>query len=117
VEVTQRLCRAVGHLADVVLPRVCAACGEATGATGGELCRDCWAELSRSVGGTYCSSCGEDRVSYLLVDGRCTRCRDGKSRLRLQEFARVGRYDGVLKQLVLSFKHHFVLDRLSPAAF
>jgi predicted amidophosphoribosyltransferase len=34
------------------------------------------------------------------------------SRLRLDGFARVGRYGGVLKDLVLGFKRHFVLDRL-----
>ncbi|HVP12373.1 MAG TPA: double zinc ribbon domain-containing protein, partial [Phycisphaerae bacterium] len=99
-------------VADLVLPRVCAACGKSVAGNDSELCGDCWRELSLSVGGSYCESCGVDRVSYLLSDGRCTDCRARKARLRLDGFARVGRYDGALRQLILSFKRRFVLDRL-----
>jgi predicted amidophosphoribosyltransferase len=112
VELKRWLWSAGGHVSGLVLPRVCAACGAAVDGGGRELCSGCWCELSRTVGGTYCSCCGEDRVSYLLRDGQCTRCRLKKSRLRLDGFARVGRYGGVLKDLVLGFKRRFVLDRL-----
>jgi predicted amidophosphoribosyltransferase len=112
VEVKQWLRQGGERLAELVLPRVCAACGKDLGSAGGEMCRDCWEEVSRGVGGTYCRRCGEDRVSYLLSDGECTKCRLKKGRLRLDGFARVGRYDGALKQLILGFKHRFVLDKL-----
>ena len=112
MELGQLLRSIGGHVSGLVLPRVCAACGRTLRGDTGELCHDCWSELSRTVGGAYCSCCGEDRVSYLLRDGRCTRCRLKTNCFRLDGFARVARYGGVLKDLVLSFKRNFVLDRL-----
>lgn len=106
---TSRLRRRLGGL---VLPRTCLACGQAIESDAGELCLDCWTELEQAVGGGYCKTCGEDRDSYLLRDGRCTRCLTKRPGLRLDGFARVGRYDGTLKRLILAFKRHFVLDRL-----
>lgn len=95
-----------------MFPPVCAACGTAVLDSTDELCRSCWEELSLVVGHAYCMSCGEDRQDYLLTDGQCTKCRVGDTPSRFDGFARVGRYDGVLRQLILSFKRRFVLDGL-----
>lgn len=56
--------------------------------------------------------CGEDRQEYLLTDGQCTKCRVGGRWEHFDGFVRVGRYEGPLRQLILSFKRRFVLDDL-----
>lgn len=99
-------------LADIVLPRACAACGLSIGLNEQDLCEGCARQLSACTGVAYCRTCGEDRNEYLLHDGRCTHCLLGKSRRRFAGFARVGKYDGALKALILRFKKSFVLDRL-----
>jgi predicted amidophosphoribosyltransferase len=96
----------------VLFPPVCAACGTATLDSADALCLSCWEELSLVIGHAYCMSCGEDRQDYLLTDGQCTKCRIGDTPYRFDGFARVGRYDGTLRQLILSFKRRFVLDGL-----
>lgn len=99
-------------VADLVLPRVCAACSSQIGLDDERLCEVCARDLLRQTSGAYCLTCGEDRNEYLLHDGRCTQCLLGKSRRRFANFIRAGRYDGPLKSLILRFKHNFTLDRL-----
>jgi len=96
----------------VLFPPTCAACGAEILASADELCRPCWEGLSSVVGHPYCRSCGEDRQAYLLTDGRCTKCVVGDTPYRFDDFARVGRYDGTLRRLILSFKRRFILDGL-----
>ncbi len=96
----------------LLFPPICASCGDAIFDSADELCRDCWATLSLAVGHTYCGSCGEDRHNYLLPNGRCTKCAVGGGPNRFDGFVRVGRYEGSLRRLILSFKHRFVLDGL-----
>ncbi len=96
---------------DILSPQVCHSCGTAIGHEGRDLCTLCWDELSKSISGDYCETCGADRGEFLLDEGRCTPCREKKAgRFRFDRFIRVGRYSGVLQQLILQFKHRFTLD-------
>lgn len=98
---------------DLLSPRVCLSCEAAIGPEGRSLCNDCWDELGRDIDGEYCVRCGEEPGAHLLFDGECTACREGQSgSIRFHRFVRVGRYDGVLKRLILQFKHRFTLDDL-----
>src|SRR5262245_55293736 len=90
-------------LADLVLPNVCAVCNAALGREPIGLCRYCWEELGEVVSADYCRRCGTDVGPHLLRDGVCTHCLEAKSRVRFDAFVRVGRYDGILKDLVLRF--------------
>ncbi len=103
--------RFAAAVADLVLPRTCAACGAAIGLEEADLCTSCAIELQAAVTGIYCRHCGEDRGDYLLHDGRCTRCVTKKPRPGFEAFARVGRYEASLKAVVLRFKREFFLDR------
>lgn len=99
-------------LIDLLIPPACSACGAAILREDGRLCVQCAMALNRCISGDYCQSCGEDHGAHLLIEGLCTSCREGKPSLRFDRFVRVGRYDDVLKSLVLGFKRRFTLDRL-----
>lgn len=98
------------RVSDLVIPRLCAACGCRMGLSADELCGACWTELSTLVSARHCRGCGSDAGPHLLIDGRCTHCRMKRGAFDL--FVRVGPYAGVLRSLVLRFKREFVLDRL-----
>lgn len=112
VQLASWAARGRARFADLLLPRGCAACRRSLEPGAGELCAGCAWGLESVVGGNYCTTCGQDRNCHLLIDGRCTACRLGKPRLRFSGFARVGRYSGALRTLVLRFKREFVLDGL-----
>jgi len=99
-----------GRVADVIMPRQCAACGRPIGEGDLRLCGACAWELAGLVGGAYCRTCGEDRGPHLLLNGCCTACRLKKRGLRFEQFVRVGRYGGSLQRLLLRFKREFALD-------
>lgn len=102
-----------GRLSDLILPRVCAACDEVIGHDGDQLCLQCWSDLAANVAVIACSTCGRESGPHLLVDGICRDCRDPRSRrVRVAGFIRVGRYEGVLRELILRFKTRFTLDHL-----
>lgn len=103
---------AVARLDDVIIPRQCAACGIAVGEAAGEFCTDCARALALCVGKPYCIQCGEDRGPHLLIEGRCTTCRQGWHPRRFDRFIRVGTYTGPLRELVLQFKKRCTLDHL-----
>jgi ComF family protein len=65
-----------------------------------------------TVGGDYCRTCGTDRAPHLMIDGRCTSCRQGKTVHRFERIVRVGRYEGALRRLILRFKREWVLEKL-----
>jgi len=98
--------------ADLVLPRTCAACGESTPPRSPDLCAACATEVMLTVGGDYCRTCGTDRAPHLMIDGRCTSCRQGKTVHRFERIVRVGRYEGALRRLILRFKREWVLEKL-----
>ncbi len=99
-------------LSELIVPRTCAACHRGITAESGYLCDGCAKELAAHVGGAFCATCGEDRGSHLLIDGRCTACRQGRSSQRYDRFLQVGAYGGVLRSLILRFKTECVLDEL-----
>ncbi len=70
---------------------------------GVRLCGRCAAGLAGCVGGDYCRLCAVDVGPYLLHDGRCGDCRG--RRPALSRLARVGRYEGALRDMILVFKH------------
>lgn len=111
--ISTALSRFGARFTDLVLPRLCASCQVALGSDGLELCRECWNELMLAVGGPYCHTCGADRGPHLLIDDQCVDCRLKKPQhLRFHSFARVGKYSGALRSLILRFKRAFVLETL-----
>lgn len=100
-----------GRVLDLVVPRSCAACDRSIGDGTDRLCEACALELSRLVGRPWCSTCGDDHGPHLLIDGRCTACRLRRNERAFDRFVRVGPYQGVLRGLILRFKHRYVLDR------
>ncbi|MBX3396242.1 MAG: ComF family protein [Phycisphaerae bacterium] len=101
------------RLSDVILPRLCAACDDVIGHEGDQLCAQCWSNLASNVAVVACSKCGQESGPHLLVDGICRDCREPRSRrVRVAGFIRVGRYEGVLRELILRFKTRFTLDHL-----
>lgn len=104
--------RSGARLADLILPRTCAACGNSTEPQSPDLCTACAAEVMLTVGGDYCRTCGTDRAPHLMIDGRCTACRQGKSGPRFERFVRVGRYEGALRLLILRFKREWILEKM-----
>jgi ComF family protein len=98
------------RLADLVVPRVCGACGTAVGWDGGTWCSACAEALLALIDREYCRRCGRRVRDYLLVGGACARCREGRSPTRFTGFAMVGRYDGPLRQMILRFKHDCSMD-------
>lgn len=100
------------RLIDLVIPRTCSACGIPVGHAGEAWCAPCAVDLSALLERDYCQQCGEPAGSYLLTGGICTACTQRKSSLRFTRFARVGRYRGPLRSLVLRFKRQYSLDRL-----
>lgn len=102
--------RVVHHLLDVVFPRTCAACRAGLDEWAVDLCEDCARGLAVGVGGDHCCLCGRDVGDYLLREGRCTDCLG--SRPAISRLARIGRYEGVLRDLILAFKREHILDDL-----
>ncbi|QDV90005.1 DNA utilization protein GntX [Phycisphaerae bacterium RAS2] len=100
------------RLIDLVVPRTCCACGIPLGHAGEDWCAACATNLSALLERDYCQQCGEPAGAYLLRAGVCTACTQRKSSLRFTRFARVGRYRGPLRALVLRFKRQFSLDQL-----
>ncbi|HWL92008.1 MAG TPA: double zinc ribbon domain-containing protein [Phycisphaerae bacterium] len=98
---------------DLITPRLCGACLAPMGHRGNALCCECWADLATRISGPYCRRCGEEPGPHLLIDDCCTACRDGRGgQVRFHRLIRVGRYDGVLRTLILRFKRAYVLDDL-----
>lgn len=98
---------------DLIAPRLCSSCDGPLGHLGDRLCGVCWSELALNVGGLACKTCGEESGPHLLADGRCNACRESRSgHIKFHQFIRAGRYDGVLRSLILRFKHRYVLDDL-----
>ena len=67
------------------------------------LCSWCWSELRENLQVPFCPTCGLPAGPYELIDDRCHCCQ--KSRSDIWRVARLGQYDGVLRDLILSFKY------------
>ncbi|MFB3891453.1 MAG: ComF family protein [Phycisphaerae bacterium] len=88
-------------IADLVLPRVCPACGQAD-AAGDGLCADCGLKLLAQVAGVYCPRCGSTAVPE---DGKtgCHLCPPYPP--RFGRVVRLGTYEGPLKGIIRQFKY------------
>ncbi|AQT68550.1 DNA utilization protein GntX [Anaerohalosphaera lusitana] len=91
-------------LSDLLWPGVCCHCG--THLPGNEefLCKKCWDDFQVCTAGDYCPHCGRDASGYGLLDGQCGNCLDRE--IMFDSIARVGIYDGLLRNLILKFKFH-----------
>jgi len=87
---------------DLVFPRACMACDAQLDEIDVPLCAACAAGMAKCVSQPYCESCGSDVGPHLLRDGRCTDCQNRRPPYR--RILRVGRYEGVLRDLILRFK-------------
>ncbi len=98
---------------DLLAPRLCAGCLDAIGHNSRKLCLKCWTSLAENISSEYCHRCGSESGPHLLIDDCCTACREKRAgRIRFNGFVRVGRYSGVLRELILRFKSRCVLDDL-----
>ena len=87
---------------DLVCPRCCASCRCELGADQDELCESCWEKLRHDLLAEACPTCGHQIGPYSLIHGRCHRCQ--QRRWDISQVARVGEYDGVLRELILRYK-------------
>jgi len=93
----------LGHeLLELLCPAGCAVCGVGITDSSDVLCDKCWRKLHESLQGDYCCVCGRTTGPYVLVDGRCHRCR--RRRGAISQLVRVGRHTGPLRDLILAFK-------------
>ncbi len=84
-------------------PARCLNCGQRRRESDQWLCRTCWNDLLWCTSGTCCPACGRDVSPYGLVDGRCSDCLAGET--RLDGMARCGVYDKALRDMILAFKN------------
>ncbi|HEV3263745.1 MAG TPA: ComF family protein [Gemmataceae bacterium] len=90
-------------LLELLYPASCAACGRSLPAGGTGFCGPCRAALTADLY-PACPRCGGTVGPYALVEGGCSRCRQG--RFQFDAVLRFGPYEGLLRELVLRLKHH-----------
>ena len=87
----------------MVFPGICPGCqGVAYEPGSSPCCEVCTQELARSVTPLYCRRCAADAGPFELTHLRCPRCRN--ETWLLSGLVRVGRYDGLLADLIRRFK-------------
>lgn len=105
---TLRWLRTAGN---VLQPPLCHVCSALIERQSDQLCATCWNLVSQSVAIERCETCGDARGAHLLIGGQCGPCRTrARGHVRFDGVACVGRYEGPLRSLILSFKQNFVLD-------
>jgi ComF family protein len=95
-----------GALLDLLYPRACAGCGRAPEERERGLCWTCRADL-QMIAPPLCKLCGnpvEGRIDHEYICYHCDRLRPHFDRARS-----AGRFDGLLRQLVLDYKYHRAL--------
>jgi ComF family protein len=97
------LSRLAGGVRDLFFPPGCLACDAAVDEPATALCARCAAGLASWITLDYCRCCGLDAGPHLLTEQRCTAC--SAARPPYARLARVGRYAGTLRDLVLRFKY------------
>ncbi|MFI4913053.1 MAG: ComF family protein [Sedimentisphaeraceae bacterium JB056] len=108
-----RISKAGAEIINYLLwPAVCGVCGDSINESDDGLCRSCWQKLSAALSNDYCPSCGRDISKYGLIGSKCPDCEELK--LEFESITRVGRYEGVLRDLILKIKHneHPKINRL-----
>ena len=95
----RRLCH---EALELLCPASCPGCGAEISDSGDQLCPKCWHQLREMSPGEYCLMCGHNTGPYALIEGRCHRCQN--RRPAVTRVGRVGPYEKVLRELILSFK-------------
>jgi ComF family protein len=90
------------EVVDVVFPPRCRHCGTGVGVGGNDLCADCEDQLLSQVAHPCCPRCAAQVAPFELDGGRCHECR--RQSLRIAATARVGPYDGALRDLLVAYK-------------
>lgn len=94
--------KSFGHsLNSMLWPARCISCGELVD-EGMPLCNVCFTGLRAACDENYCHRCGGYISEESAKAGRCGFCMDKK--LHIDGFARAGRYESTLRNLVLSLK-------------
>ena len=88
-------------IADLVFPRLCAGCGTRIAARA-TWCPGCLAALLEDTAIPYCPRCGCTRGPHLKDDEGCPSC--ARAAALPDGFARVGRYRGLLGDMVRNYK-------------
>lgn len=89
---------------DAVFPNDCAACGHWTPCEAGLLCDTCRAEMVDLARLPYCHRCARTVSPLSQYHDGCTVCRTERH-WNVRAIARVGDYDGPLRDLVLAMKY------------
>ncbi|MDH7599430.1 MAG: ComF family protein [Sedimentisphaerales bacterium] len=89
--------------AGLIWPAKCLNCGSYRQQGYGWLCQACWEDLILCTGGTGCPLCGKDVSPYALIEDGCTSCLG--QRPIWDGLCRSGVYKGVMRELILAFKH------------
>jgi len=95
---------ALGLFRDLVFPDSCLACERTLAADEGPWCLPCAQEVSAAVATDYCPRCGSSAAPHLASAEGCPDCRAHRN--PLDGLARVGPYQGIIRDLVLAFKYH-----------
>ena len=90
-------------LLELVFPRACPACGVCDGLDHAGFCPTCRAELGGNFRQNCCTRCASTVGPYAAADGACPHCRGWY--WPLAGIARVGSYEGRLRELLLAFKY------------
>lgn len=89
-------------LVDLILPGGCVACSRFLPAGDGPWCVDCAMRIASAAAVDYCPRCGVTvEMPASRADG-CPRCRN--RRIAFEAVARIGDYDGFLRDIVHTYK-------------
>jgi ComF family protein len=86
----------------LVWPPLCQSCECGINEPDDILCRNCWQDISNSVARDYCRRCGSDVDKFSESPQGCGFC--SKLNLNFDGVARVGNYQGCLRNLILQLK-------------
>ena len=89
-------------LMELICPSHCLVCSRSISDNHAWLCPACWAELQENLQAQPCPVCGHNVGSYALLKGRCHRCQ--KRRPVVRRVVRVGDYQKILRELILTLK-------------
>lgn len=89
-------------LGQMVFPRACLGCQIVLPDSGQPWCLDCLGQLMAVTGDSYCRRCGTTCQPHELRQAECQQCRGGRP--AIDEFVRVGRYHGLLADLIRRYK-------------
>jgi len=89
-------------LRDLVYPNVCVRCQSLLGDSVNDFCPTCTHSITHDPHRT-CPRCASTVAEFADVAAGCPRCRD--DRFHFDSVIRLGEYDGLLRDCILSMKH------------